>query len=166
MISLEALEPKDLDALYQTENDKETWLDGCQTVPMNRYTLMLYIAEAKYDVQQDGQVRLAIKYEDTTVGFIDLTSIDLLNSKAEVGIYILKEYRGRNLAKEALMALSDYCRKIHLHMLYAMVRETNTVAKKLFQSAGYCDCGKIDDWLRTQDGYAACHFYSLILSRR
>lgn len=166
MIRLAALEPSDLEVLYEAENDNTAWQDGSQTVPISYSTLMQYLTETKYDLQQDGQMRLAIKQDGMTVGFADLTGVDLINSKAEVGIYILKEYRNQGLGTEALKELEVYARKMHLHMIYAFVREQNKTARQLFHTAGYTEGALLKEWVRGDDGWVDCRIYSLILSRK
>lgn len=43
-IRLRALEPEDLDMLYEIENDRSLWNVGATNVPYSRYTLHDYIA--------------------------------------------------------------------------------------------------------------------------
>ena len=61
-IYLRALEPEDLDLLYQIENEDEVWNVGSSNVPYSRYTLLNYIANASNDIYVDGQVRLIGKH--------------------------------------------------------------------------------------------------------
>ena len=64
MITLRALEPEDLDALYAIENDVECWDVGHTSVPYSRYALHDYIANASADIYADRQVRRAIANEE------------------------------------------------------------------------------------------------------
>jgi diamine N-acetyltransferase len=45
-IRLRAMEPEDLELLYQIENDREVWNVGVTNVPYSRYVLRTYIAES------------------------------------------------------------------------------------------------------------------------
>ena len=43
-ITLRAMEPEDLDELYEIENDSDTWNAGTTNVPYSRFVLRNYIA--------------------------------------------------------------------------------------------------------------------------
>ena len=55
-MKLRAVEPEDLDLLYQIENDQSLWLVGATNVPYSRYTLHDYIANSSDDIYADSQV--------------------------------------------------------------------------------------------------------------
>ena len=57
-VRLRAMEPEDLDFLYNIENDRELWNVGNTNVPYSRYVLHDYIANSTNDIYSDGQVRL------------------------------------------------------------------------------------------------------------
>ena len=63
IVSLRAIEPEDLNILYQIENDEELWDVGVTNVPYSRYTLHNYIAQSAGDIYSDRQVRLMIENE-------------------------------------------------------------------------------------------------------
>ena len=48
-MTLRAIEPEDLDLLYQIENDSNLWQVGTTNVPYSRYTLHDYIATSSDD---------------------------------------------------------------------------------------------------------------------
>ena len=76
-ISLRALEPEDLDLLYQVENDVSLWSVGVTNKPYSRYALHEYIASASGDIYVDHQVRLMICNRDgDTVGMVDLMNFN------------------------------------------------------------------------------------------
>ena len=77
VVTLRAMEPEDLDALYHIENDRRLWNIGSTNVPYSRYALHNYIADAKNDIYIDGQIRMMIENEEgTVVGVIDLVNFD------------------------------------------------------------------------------------------
>ena len=95
MITLRALEPEDLDALYAIENDVECWDVGHTSVPYSRYALHDYIANASADIYADRQVRLAIANEEgDIVGLVDVMNFDPRHQRAEVGIIVKKQHEG------------------------------------------------------------------------
>ena len=60
-VRLRAMEPEDLDFLYNIENDRELWNVGNTNVPYSRYVLHDYIANATNDIYSDGQVRMIVE---------------------------------------------------------------------------------------------------------
>ena len=55
-IHLRALEPEDLDFLYEMENDESLWEMGGTNVPYSRQVLLDYITTATADIYTDKQV--------------------------------------------------------------------------------------------------------------
>ena len=52
-IRLRAIEPEDLDVIYDIENDLELWTVGYTNAPYSRYILHDYIANATSDIYAD-----------------------------------------------------------------------------------------------------------------
>ena len=154
-VVLRALEPEDLDLLYQIENDRELWHVGTTNVPYSRYALHDYLAQATGDIYTDKQVRLVIQdAEGTTVGLVDLQDFAPRHLRAEVGIVIRRQWRHQGYGLAALTALQQYARDVlHLHQLYAYVDGDNEASCQLFASAGFQRQVVLQDWLRTPDGY-------------
>lgn len=143
------MEPEDLDFLYGIENDRELWDIGETNVPYSRYLLKDYIANTVCDIYTDKQLRLIIENCDSeAVGIIDLINFEPRHSRAEVGIVIKKEFRGKGYAKEAVQILINYARDIlHLHQIYACSDVRNTVCISLFDSLGFIHSAVLRDWL-------------------
>lgn len=88
-IRLRALEPEDLDFLYEMENDESLWEVGRTNVPYSRQVLLDYITTATADIYTDKQVRLIVENElQEAVGIIDLMNFDPRHQRAELGIVI------------------------------------------------------------------------------
>lgn len=154
-IKLRALEPEDLELLYQIENDDNLWSVGATNVPYSRYVLCEYITQTRSDIYADRQLRLMIENaEGDVVGIADLTSFDPRHSRAEVGILIRPAYRRRGYARRALAALQQYAANVlHLHQLYAVIAADNQAAQSLFLQAEYAVAVSLKQWLRTSEGY-------------
>ncbi len=164
-MKLRALEPEDLSALYEIENDVDVWACSATSAPISQYALRQYIANCKNDIFEDGQLRLAMDVEGHLVGLLDLTHFSPIHRRAEVGIVVRKEYRRAGNAAEALRLLDDYAhRVVGLHQLYAIVSRANEPALKLFASCGYQETGNLKDWLFSASGEVqdACIFQSFI----
>lgn len=148
-VSLRAIEPEDLDLLYQIENDPKLWHVGTTNVPYSRYTLHDYIATSSDDIYADRQVRLIIENADhQPVGICDIVRFEPQHLRAEAGIVIMKPYRRQGYAEAALLQLVRYALSIlHLHQLYAVVAADNEAALKLFRKAGFVCETQLQDWL-------------------
>ncbi len=90
--------------LYSVENDEELWQWGSSNVPYSRYTLKTYIAESRHDIYADGQLRLVIETEDEhlVLGCVDLMDFSPRHLRAEIGILLFPEYRGRGVANQGI----------------------------------------------------------------
>lgn len=148
-IKLRAIEPEDLDLLYQIENDTRLWNVGTTNVPYSRYTLHDYIATSSDDVYADRQVRMIIENEEgKTVGLADVTNFSPSHQRAETGIVILDKERRKGYATAALHAVCDYAQRVlHLHQLYGVVAESNKAALTLYAKAGFQCQTTLEDWL-------------------
>jgi len=148
-VHLRAMEPTDLDFLYQIENDSDIWDVGLTNVPYSRYTLHNYVATASSDIFADRQVRLMIETaQQELVGVVDLVNFDPRHLRAEVGLVILKNQRRKGYGSAAIAKMLDYARRIcHLHQVYAVVDEQNLASQKLFSGMGFQTTSELKNWL-------------------
>lgn len=165
---LRALEPEDLDILYQVENNSDEWAVSTANMPYSRQLLREYILNSTGDIYTDKQVRLMVEAKEVekkvTVGIIDLFNFNPEHSRAEVGVYILPEYRGKGYGSRALQQLVSYATtKLHIHQLYAIIPVSNTVSQQLFYSAGFTTIATLPQWLRTQGGFSDAIIQHLII---
>ncbi|MBF1515787.1 MAG: GNAT family N-acetyltransferase, partial [Prevotella pallens] len=98
-VYLRAMEPEDLDFLYEIENNERIWDISATNVPYSHYVLRNYIANAKNDFFADNQVRLIIENNaKQNIGILDLVNYDPQHQRAELGIVLLEEYQGKGYA--------------------------------------------------------------------
>ena len=149
-MKIRAIEPEDLDVLYEIENDRSLWHVGTTNVPYSRYTLHDYVATSADDIFADRQVRLVMEDNDRqVVGMADLVHFDPQHQRAEVGIVVMKPHRRKGYALQTLLQLEDYAlQTLHLYQLYAVIAADNDAARQLFQKAGYEHQGILRGWLR------------------
>lgn len=154
-VALRAMEPEDLDTLYNIENDFELWNVGSTNVPYSRYALHEYIANASGDIYTDRQVRLMITgSRGETIGIIDLVNFNPQHQRAEVGIVIQKLYRDQGYGRAAMHRLIDYAHSVlHIHQLYALISVDNASCIKLFEHLGFQKGVELRDWLYDGDVY-------------
>lgn len=152
-VHLRAMEPEDLELLYQIENAPELWQVGCTNVPYSRYLLQDFITRSIGDIYADRQVRLMVENaKGETIGIADITNFDPRHLRAEVGIIIRPAYRQQGYGLATLRHLVAYGKRIlNLHQLYALVSTDNKASQALFLKAGFTATCELRDWL-LQDG--------------
>ena len=159
MIKLRKIEPKDLPFLYQWENDASVWADGSNHNPLSQQDLRTYIESTTGDIYRDGQLRLIIEMPSAvsdqcsgTLGCIDLFDFDPRNRRAEVGLYVAPEFRGKGVGQEALRLLEEYAFGfLHLRVLYAVVATKNIACTALYRNAGYTESSVLPGWTLESD---------------
>jgi diamine N-acetyltransferase len=155
-IELRALEPEDIDILYDWENSTENWEVSNTHLPFSKSVLKEYIQHAQKSLYDTGQIRLVICHKDTkdAIGLIDLFDYDSFHHRAGVGILIRPESRGKSFAKSALCTLLDYAfNQLMLNQLYCNILKDNIASLKLFKSVGFICIGEKKEWVRTNVGY-------------
>lgn len=163
-VRLRAVEPEDLEVMYEMENDPEMWDISNFVEPYSRHLLREYIEQNCNDVFADKQLRLMVELKEnhTIAGTIDLDNFEPRHRRAGVGIAIRRAYRGQGIAQEALELLIDYTgRFLRLHQLYAYIPVENEVSRRLFRAAGFREVTVLEDWIWKENRYA-----SVILSQR
>jgi len=155
-IKLRALEPEDLDALYQWENDADLWNCGTTIAPYSKFAIREYIADSRTDIFQSKQLRLMIVWKENNkaVGTIDLYDFDPMNLRAGIGILIDASYRGKGIGKQALHLIKHYAFDfLFLNQLFAHVPMQNEISLKLFSQSGYSNTACLKEWLKTNAGF-------------
>ncbi len=169
-IILRALEPEDLELLYNWENDTETWSVSNTITPFSKHILQKFIENSHLDIYQTKQLRLMIEIKTgdkesfKTIGAIDLFDFDPFHNRAGVGILIgEKGERKKGYASLALGELIKYAfYTLQLHQLYCNIAETNKESLVLFEKYGFSVSGKKKEWLKTQNGYIHEYILQLI----
>lgn len=166
-IRLRALEPEDLDFLYDIENDPELWDISNYTTPYSRYALNIYIANNTCDIYRDGQTRFIIENSDgIAVGMIDLTQFEPHHSRAELGIVIAKKHRQQHYALAAIQGIISYTRDVlHLHQLYSIISKDNYHSIALHEQVGFVKSCLLKEWLQTRNGFSDAYIMQLFFKK-
>ena len=152
MIRLRKIEPTDLPYLYQWENDAQMWADSDTHNPLSQYDLREYIASSTGDIYKDGQLRLMIDDEGSTMGCIDLFDFDPRNRKAAIGMYIAPHARGKGIGTKAVKSIEEYAFDfLKLRMLYAIIAINNTACSTIYKKEGYLPSSILKAWTIEDD---------------
>ena len=94
-IRLRAVEPGDVDLMYEWENDCDIWPVSGTTEPFSRHQLERFVERHQdiVGVLCDGQLRLIIEtlLSSKPVGAIDLFEYDPIHRRAGIGILIYEQ---------------------------------------------------------------------------
>jgi diamine N-acetyltransferase len=104
-IKLRAVEPEDLELLYEWENNSHYWIISNTITPFSKFTLKRYIENSHKNIFETGQLRLMIDHIKTnkSIGTIDLFDFDPFHKRAGLGILIADEsFRRKGYASMAL----------------------------------------------------------------
>lgn len=156
-IYLRAIEPEDLDFLFKWENCVDIWQESNTLAPYSRFSIKDFIEKSiSESVFEVGQVRLMIcsLYDNSIVGTADIFDIDVVNSRAAVGLLIDSNYRGKGYAKEALDMLCNYASEtLLLNQLYVHIATDNTSCLSLFAKSDFEESGILKNWVKVKGGY-------------
>ena len=167
-IFFRALEPSDVEILYEWENDRSIWRLGNTIVPFSKFILEQYIKNSHQDIYTAKQLRLMIDVNDKTnnlktVGCIDLFDFDPVNMRAGVGILIDKGNRGKGFALKALKNLIEYAFDVlNLHQLYCNITVDNKSSIDLFKQVNFEIVGLKKQWRKNKDSWIDEYMLQLI----
>ncbi len=152
LVFLRALEPQDLEFIYQLENSEALWEVSHTQTPYSRFLIHQYLENAHQDIYEAKQLRMVICLVDSnqTIGLIDLFDFDPKNERAGIGIVInAPENRCKGLGSEALELLINYAfYHLNLHQLYANISTDNLSSVQLFTKFGFECVGVKKQWNR------------------
>ncbi len=154
-IKLRALEPEDLDLLYQWENQSEYW-DSTSTIqPYSRFAIKEYISRIATNVYENGQLRLMIvdKLTDETIGTVDLFDLDMHNSRIAFGFFVAGKHQGKGFGKLTLSLIEEYVfNYLSINQIYAEVSVGNHVSAHIFRQASFQE-NRLLQWKKIKDEF-------------
>ncbi|TXD50529.1 MULTISPECIES: GNAT family N-acetyltransferase [unclassified Polaribacter] len=164
-INLRALEPEDLDFLYQIENDESFWEVSHTQKPFSKYLLKQYLETAHLDIYETKQLRFIIEETATKnqLGMIDIFDFDPQHKRAGIGILIHPDFQKKGFASEALSLLIKYSFSyLQLHQLYANITSDNLQSISLFKKQNFSRVGLKKDWILSEGKFKDEILFQLI----
>ncbi len=147
-LKLRALEPNDLELVYEVENDKSLWVYSNTSSPFSRHTLKKFIENSHLDIIEHKQLRLVIADDEQSYGFIDLYDYDFINRRVGLGIIIFKKYRSKGIGLSSLQLTENYLLEhVPIHQVYANISSKNKESISLFEKSGFVNIGLKKDWI-------------------
>ncbi len=166
-IHLRALEPTDIDFLFDTENNSIFWEVSSTQTPFSRHILEQYIANAHLDIYEAKQLRLMIVENDSneSIGIIDLFDFNPQHHRAGIGIMVIASAQQKGYASAALSLLIPYSfTTLQLHQLFANITSDNSRSLALFKNQGFSSVGIKKEWIHSNGQFKDEILFQLINS--
>lgn len=166
-IKLRAVEPTDIDLIFEWENDSSIWHLSNTLIPFSRFDLEQYVLNASKDIYSTKQLRLMIdlKESNQTIGSIDLFDFEPMHHRAGIGILINNKERNKGYASEAIDLILEYSNKtLNLHQLYCNIEEINDISLSLFKKKQFKEIGIKKDWNLRNEKWVNEHILQYIFS--
>ena len=97
---------------------------------------------------------IADSITDSALGYVQLTGIDLVDRRAELGICLDRAAQGRGSGREALELLMPYVREAcGLRKLSLRVRADNVAAIRCYEYVGFEHCGLLRQHVFINDAW-------------
>jgi diamine N-acetyltransferase len=138
-LSLRPLERKDLPFIHALDNERHTmafWFEEPYE-SLDELTIL-------YDkhIHDDDERRFVIDTDDQFAGIIELVNINFIHRTAEIQIIVKPDFRGRGLAKIALLKGLDYAFNIlNMHKVFLYVDTENHKALGIYKNIGFIQEG-------------------------
>jgi len=164
-IHLRALEPEDLDFLYNIENNESFWEVSSTQTPFSRFILEQYIVNSHQDIFEAKQLRLIIvdNITNISVGMIDLFEFNPLHKRAGIGVLIIENEQHKGFASEAIALLINYSfNQLNLHQLFANITADNTKSLELFKKLNFIKIGVKKEWVFSKGNFKDEILFQLI----
>ncbi|MBD73935.1 MAG: hypothetical protein CMM96_00360 [Rickettsiales bacterium] len=153
---------EDISGLFKILNDKEN--QKLVAGSMKSKSLQ-EVGDWLQDKRADHQtVIFSILKGEEFVGYIVITSIDLVNGHAILGINILRSFQGRGLGKIAVTQVHNFCKeKLSIRKLVLNVRNDNYFAISLYTKLGYKTVGTLSNHIKDKDNYVDNNIMEIFL---
>jgi diamine N-acetyltransferase len=154
-LQLRAAEPADASLIYQWENDIHIWRMSDTITPYSLFQIEQFLMNNN-DLYSQKQLRMMIDLKESkqSTGCIDLYDFDPFHERIGIGILVTAAFRGKNIAQTALQLAEKYVFGVlYLNQIYCLIGEDNLASIKVFERAGYVQCGFRKAWLKTPKGF-------------
>lgn len=152
LISLRAVEPNDIDFLWELENDDRNWEVSNTRIPFSKNTLKNYLENIQ-DIYIDKQLRLVITVDQTPCGLMDWFDFDAFHQRAGLGILVKDQYRNQGIGARALGLAVEFSKKnLGLRLLFCNILAENESSISLFEGVGFLECGTKKNWHKSPNG--------------
>ena len=99
---------------------------------------------------------------NSTAGYLQLTNIDFIHRRGDLGICLSKQHQGQGYAKDALMLLENYAKNIfNIRKIVLQVLNDNHKAIRFYEKMAYLRVGILQEHFYLND-----EFHSVLLMEK
>lgn len=158
-VKLGPLSDIESDVLRAWRNDKNIYQWCRQFEPLEAWTHEAWLKSlpSRSDIKM-----YLIHADDQVVGVCGLTSIDMINRRAEFSLYIAKDYHGHGYGKKALLTLCQHgFWALGLNSIFGETFEGN-LAARTFEDIGFQKEGTRRQFYYRSGQFIDAHLYSIL----
>jgi putative acetyltransferase len=110
---------------------------------------------------------IADRENDAALGYLQLTGIEPLDHRAELGICVEPQAQGRHVGRDSLMLLLPHVRETrNLRKISLRVRADNASAIRCYQNVGFEQCGLLREHVYIDDAWQDLVLMEVFLQRK
>ena len=103
---------------------------------LNEEVLHSFIT-SHHDIYLHKQLKFTILENSERVGFLDLYDVDFDKNNTGIGIFILPEFRRKQIAFSAILQGMNWCNNIGINHFLVEIEKSNTNSIHLFEKSGF-----------------------------
>ena len=153
---------QDISALYQWENDPESWDSSMTSNPVSAKFIREYILESATSLITQGTMTLAIGLAETQelIGYLQFLGYDAISQRVGYGLYIAPEHRRKGYGREVIQLAEQYAfQHLGVRLVYADILSNNLSCCKLFEVLGYELKATLPEWHCSQGSWHNLNYY-------
>lgn len=153
-IAFRPIEKADLEELRMLHNDQSTLLNLATTELVDEHGQIDWW-ESLHKVRNDKRYAICMADDPgKIIGRLRIQNIDRQNSNCEIGLDIIKDYRGKGYGLLSYkMTLEFLFLHYNMNMVYVRVAEFNSGARSLYEKAGFRETGFLKDFIYRNGKY-------------
>jgi diamine N-acetyltransferase len=110
---------------------------------------------------------IADRVSDAALGYLQLTGIDPLDHRAELGICLAPQAQGRHVGRESLLLLLPHVQEArNLRKISLRVRAENASAIRCYKNVGFEQCGLLREHVYIDDAWQDLVLMEILLRRK
>ncbi|MDI2588820.1 GNAT family N-acetyltransferase [Psychrobacillus sp. NEAU-3TGS] len=149
-ISIEKLKKQDAEELYNFESDNRTYFEKSVPSRGEEYYDFETFQKRHRDLLEEQEKGISYYYlikdqTESIVGRMNLTDIDRIESRGQVGYRIGEIHTGKGIANKALKLLLIEVLKENIKEVYAKTTSNNIASQKVLEKNGFIQVSKSNE---------------------
>ncbi len=153
----------DAPAIFRMRSDPETMRFWDSPPAKDPHNVAGIVAAQIGDMECGHAIYWAVCVADTAIGCCDLSDIDRIHGRAEIGYIFARNVWGNGFAGEAMKSVVGYgFGPLGLHRLYARMHAGNEASRRLLTRLGFSHEGTLRGHVVRDGARRDCRIYGLL----